>query len=119
MVLKVRSMIARPSPFETCSREDCMLYHLVLINFKPEATQIQKDAVKAALDRLPALIPDIKAYKNGFDIIGSDRSYEFGLYSAFEDLDAMGRYQAHPEHQKALGLIREAAASIVAVDYYA
>lgn len=95
-----------------------MLYHLVLMRFKPEATKTQKEEVKAALDRLPALIPEIREYKNGFDVIGSERSYDFGLLSAFENLDAMGRYQAHPDHQKALSLIREISAAIVATDFY-
>ena len=51
-------------------------------------------------------IEEIREFRFGTDVIRSERSYDFGLVSSFEDLDALQRYQVHPDHQKVVALQR-------------
>lgn len=95
-----------------------MLTHIVLFKFKPEITPEQADRVEAGLKGLPALIGEIREFRVGRDVIGSERSYDLGLVSAFDDLAAMQRYQVHPAHQEVVALVKAACASVVAVDFH-
>lgn len=94
-----------------------MIRHIVFLKFKPETTQDRIAAIEQGLSALPAVIPEIKEYDFGRDMVGSERSYDFALVSSFADMDAMKRYQVHPDHQAVLVKIKDACASILAVDY--
>ncbi|BCR03625.1 stress responsive protein [Desulfuromonas versatilis] len=94
-----------------------MLKHLVFMKFKPETSDAQIAAIEEALGALPDAIPEIKEFVFGRDVVRSERSYDFGLVSSFDDLEAMGRYQVHPDHQAALVLIKAAVSGVVAVDF--
>ncbi|MDP0501240.1 MAG: Dabb family protein [Verrucomicrobiota bacterium JB022] len=100
-----------------------MLKHIVFFRFQPEAEG--RDAagnaleVKRQLESLPAKIAEIRALEVGVDMIRSERSWDLALYSAFDDLEAMKRYQVHPAHQEVIGFIKKVASSIAAVDYEA
>lgn len=93
-----------------------MLVHIVLFKFKADARD-QIEPARAALAALPHIIPEIKHYELGVDIVQSERSYDLALYSKFESLDALKVYQAHPVHQEVLAMIRAATSSIITVDY--
>ena len=45
-------------------------------------------------------------------------SYEVGLHSTFDDVDALERYREHPAHQAVLQLIAEVSTERVAVDWF-
>lgn len=94
-----------------------MFKHLVFVKFKSDAPEERIQAMEKGLGALPGIIPEIKFYDFGRDVVRSDRSYDFGLISHFDDQDALQRYGAHPEHQKVLQIIREIAENIVAVDF--
>ncbi len=94
-----------------------MIKHLVFMKFKPETTDAQISEIEAALGALPDAIGEIREFVFGRDVVRSERSYDFALVSSFDDLDAMGRYQVHPDHQAALVGIKAAVASVVAVDF--
>ena len=94
-----------------------MLTHIVLFKFKPGTTEDQIQKMAEGLGGLPQSIDEIREFRFGADIIRSERSYDLGLVSSFDDHDAMQRYQVHPEHQKVVGHIKTIAESIVAVDY--
>ena len=96
-----------------------MLHHIVMMKFKPEVTAEQIDALEQALDQLPNVITDIHVYEFGPDIVRSERSFDFALVSLFATLEALKRYQEHPEHQKVLGTIKEMTEQIVTVDFEA
>jgi hypothetical protein len=53
------------------------------------------------------------------DVARTESSYDVVLNSLFENLDALQRYQVHPEHVNVLGFIKEACASVVKIDYEA
>jgi len=94
-----------------------MLKHLVFFKFKPETGQDAIDQLATGLGGLPAIIDEIREFVFGDDIIRSERSYDFALVSMFDDLEAMQRYQVHPEHQKVVAHARAICSSIVAVDF--
>lgn len=94
-----------------------MIKHLVLIRFRGDADSAAIDAIVAGLNGLPALISEIRSFQVGRDLLRTERSYDLALVSDFADLAALARYQVHPEHQKVVTLIKQAASSVVAVDY--
>ena len=69
-----------------------MITHVVFFKFKPETTEAEIQQLAEGLGGLPAIIDEICEFRFGKDVIRSERSYDFGLVSSFEDLDAMQRY---------------------------
>ncbi len=94
-----------------------MLTHVVFFKFNPRTSDTDIQHVKEALQTLPAAISEIREFRVGRDIVRSDRSYDLALVSSFEDLDAMQRYQVHPEHQKVVAYVKTITSSIIAVDF--
>lgn len=94
-----------------------MLTHVVLFKFKPETTAEQACQLETGLKGLPQRISDIREFRVGRDVIRSERSYDLGLVSAFDDLAAMQRYQVHPAHQEVVALVKALCAGVVAVDF--
>ncbi len=94
-----------------------MLRHIVLLKFKPDTKETQKNELESELKALPGKIPEIKGYEMGFDVIQSPRSYDFGLLATFENIDALKVYQQHPQHVKVLNKVLEICDGIIAVDF--
>lgn len=94
-----------------------MLKHVVFMKFNKSATDAGIADLEQGLGRLPGVIPEIKGYEFGRDIIHSERSYDFCLVSSFDDLEAMKRYQVHPDHVVVLGKVKALCENILAVDF--
>ena len=94
-----------------------MIQHVVVLKFKAGVSDSDIEALENALERLPGTIPEIMTYDFGRDIVRSERSFDFALVSSFKDLDALKRYQGHPEHLKVLDLVKKMCDQIVAVDF--
>ncbi len=94
-----------------------MLTHVVLFKFKPGTTAQDVQTLAEGLGGLPEVIWEIREYRFGQDVLHTERSYDYALIASFDDLAAMQRYQAHPDHQKVLAHVREIAAKVIAVDY--
>lgn len=94
-----------------------MITHIVLFKFKPETTEAEVQKLAEGLGGLPQLIEEIREFRFGADVVRSERSYDLGLVSSFEDLDALQRYNVHPEHQKVVAQVKAIAANVVAVDF--
>ncbi len=94
-----------------------MIRHIVFMKFKADADEKRIAEVQEGLKGLPALIPEIEFYEFGRDIARSERSYDFGLISAFADMEALRKYMMHPDHQKVAGVLKEICEDIRAVDY--
>ncbi|MCK8601266.1 Dabb family protein [Desulfoferrobacter suflitae] len=94
-----------------------MLKHIVFMKFKPTTQEADIVDLEKSLGALPDVIPEIKGYEFGRDIVKTDRSYDFALVSAFEDLDALKGYQLHPEHMLVLEKVKKLVEDIRAVDY--
>ena len=94
-----------------------MLTHVVFFKFKDETTDNEIQQLANGLNGLPGVIEEIREFRFGADVIHSERSYDFGLVSSFDDLEAMQRYQVHPAHQNVVAHAKAISASIVAVDF--
>lgn len=94
-----------------------MITHVVLFKFKPETTAAEIQKLAEGLGGLPQLIEEIREFRFGADVIQSERSYDFGLISSFKDLDALQRYQVHPEHQLVVAHVKAISSGVVAVDF--
>jgi hypothetical protein len=94
-----------------------MLKHVVFMKFKPAVTAPEIDQLKQALGGLPAVIPEIREFVFGQDILRTERSWDFGLVSTFEDVEAMNRYQVNADHQIVVQKVRAMCDSIVVVDF--
>lgn len=94
-----------------------MIKHLIILKFKPGVTEAQIAEFHTALSALPGRIPEIKEYSFGKDIMHSERSYDFALVSAFADMDALRRYNEHPDHRAVLEIARNIVEKTWAVDY--
>ena len=94
-----------------------MITHIVLFKFKPETTEAEIHKLAEGLGSLPQLIEEIREFRFGADVLHSERSYDLGLVSSFEDFDALQRYQVHPEHQKVVAHVKTIASNVVAVDF--
>ena len=94
-----------------------MITHVVFFKFKPETTPEEIQHLADGLGGLPQQIEEIREFRFGPDVIHSDRSYDFGLVSSFDDLDALQRYQVHAEHQKVVAHVKAISSSVFAVDF--
>ncbi len=94
-----------------------MIRHIVVVRFQEGTSQEEKEAIVAALRALPDKISEIRQYEVGLDVVHSARSYDFGLISAFDDLEALKRSQGHPAHVPVAQRLQAASASVIAVDY--
>jgi len=91
-----------------------VLHHVVCLRV-PDPVQAEELARR--LNALKDLIPDIRSYTAGVDVVHTPVSYEVGLHSTFDDVDALERYREHPAHQAVLQLIAEVSTERVAVDW--
>jgi hypothetical protein len=94
-----------------------MLKHVVFFKFKEGIADAEIATLENALRALPAKIPEIKGFQFGRDMVRSDRSYDFSLVSEFDNLEAMKRYQVHPDHVPVIAMVRSISANILAVDF--
>ena len=94
-----------------------MLKHVVFMKFKPTVTAPDIERLKQGLGDLPAVIPEIREFVFGQDILRTERSWDFALVSVFDNVEAMNRYQVHPDHQVVVQKVRAMCDSIVVVDF--
>lgn len=98
-----------------------MIKHIVMWTLKDEAEGQGKAAnarkMKELLGALPALIPVIVELEVGLDVFAAAPACDVILYTAFATRADLEAYQAHPEHQKVVGFVKQVAASRSVVDY--
>jgi hypothetical protein len=76
-----------------------MLRHVVLLAWKPEASEEQKQRVADELSKLPSLIPAIRSYQIGADAGISEGTYDFGIVADFGNADDYRVYRDDPRHR--------------------
>lgn len=94
-----------------------MIKHVVFFKFKEGVGEEQIVDLEQSLGALPKSIPEIRGYEFGRDVVRSERSYDLALVSAFTDLEAMNRYQVHPDHQAVVAKVKRLCDSVLAVDF--
>jgi len=75
-----------------------MIRHVVVMTWKPETTDEQKQEVSAALATLPPLLKGLLNYSFGHDAGMADGNASFAVVADFEDADSYLAYRTHPAH---------------------
>ncbi|HIU33444.1 MAG TPA: Dabb family protein [Candidatus Pullichristensenella excrementigallinarum] len=93
-----------------------MIRHIVLFKIKDEYKSEIPQLVQnfyGMKGRIEGLI-DLEA---GADILGSERSYDLGLVTLFENREAFDAYQTHPVHLPVKKRMHEVRLGSVACDF--
>lgn len=86
-----------------------MLRHIVMFKYR---SGVGKDDPRVAdayarLARLPAQIPEVLAWEQGYNVSGRDIAHDLALCSSFEDQEALQRYSDHPAHRAVVELLHQ------------
>ncbi len=79
-----------------------MFHHVVVFNWRDDATREQQAAVAAELAKLPDQIPAIRRYEFGPDAGLDPTTADFAVVALFEDAAGYLAYRDHPAHRKVL-----------------
>ena len=91
-----------------------MVKHIVMWRLRNKADAAE---IKVRLEALGGKIPGLIKIEVGIDFLESEQSADVILYSELESREALGIYQAHPEHVAVIPLVKGAAISRTVVDY--
>ncbi len=98
-----------------------MFKHIVMWKLKDEANGATKEEnaveIRSIIEALKAQIKEIKYIEIGFDVSGSENSYDVVLYSEFDSKSDCEIYIKHPEHQKAAVFVGSVVSERKVVDY--
>ena len=97
-----------------------MIRHVVSLRLAADTAAVREDhsaRLIAALQALPAQIPEILGYQIGKNSLAAGKNWDLVLIADYADADALSAYSAHPAHQKVLAYINEVVAERVAVDF--
>lgn len=77
-----------------------MIRHVVLFRWNESVSDADVAATAAALDALPAAIPEIAAYQHGRDLGLNAANHQYAIVADFASVDDFATYRDHPEHQR-------------------
>ncbi len=77
-----------------------MIRHVVMFRWNDSVTDEQLVEVAAALDALPAAIPEIVAYRHGRDLGLAPTNFQYSITADCADVAGFEAYRDHPEHQR-------------------
>lgn len=87
-----------------------MIRHIVLFKMKPfESESVRADKlneIKKGLDRLPAIIPQLRLMKVGINMNAAEQ-YDLSLLTEFDNMADLQTYAVHPDHVAVSKIIRE------------
>ena len=96
-----------------------MIRHIVSWRLAAEdeaGKNAQAAEITAALETLPALIPEIRSFTIGRNVVADERNFDLVLiadYASAADLEA---YVVHPEHQKVAAIVTARVSARACVD---
>ena len=73
--------------------------HVVVFRWKDGTSVAQVAAIAAALNGLPAQIPQLLSYHHGADLGLGEGRWDYGIVAECADADAWVLYDQHPAHQ--------------------
>jgi hypothetical protein len=95
-----------------------LVEHIVLFQWKPEATGEQIAAAVEGLRALKSKVPGIVDLTCGETFTDRGKGYTHGLVVRLTDRAALDAYLPHPEHQAVVqGHVRPIMADVIALDY--
>ena len=94
-----------------------MFRHIVLVKWKPEVTDAERQALRDAIEQLPTQVPEIIAARVGLDVGRGPNNYDMATVFDFENIAAFKRYIASAAHQAYVQGPAKAAAQFAVVQH--
>ena len=98
-----------------------MFKHIVMWKLNDDTSDNSKkdsaEQIKSALEQLPPLISQIVSYEVGLNLQDGDRTFDIVLISEFNNQNDFEIYRTHPDHIKAVEIIRELSQKAHFVDF--
>jgi len=112
-------LIAADAPAAAANQGKQMLYHVVAIQFKPEAKPQQIKAVETAFAQLKTKIPGVTSLNWGTNVSPEQKNKGFThcfvlTFATEKDRDA---YLPHPEHKAFGKLLGPIMADVLVIDF--
>lgn len=95
-----------------------MLQHYVFIRYAKGTTAAHIDGFCRRMLDLRAKIDDIVQLEIGRDVLRETRSWDVLLNMRFQSVEALRRYQQHPEHLAVMAYNQPCVAEVGALDFY-
>jgi hypothetical protein len=77
-----------------------VLRHVAVFRWAEGTPAADVDAFASALAGLPAVIPEVRAYRFGPDAgLGMSANADFAVVADFDDAEGYAAYAGHPAHQ--------------------
>ncbi|AAT88243.1 stress responsive alpha-beta barrel domain-containing protein [Leifsonia xyli subsp. xyli] len=94
--------------------------HVVMLKLATEdpserAEQVAR--IKAGIESLPAVVPEILSFEVGINALFSGENHDVVLIGDFADAEALQRYVDAPAHREIAGYIRTVVRGRSAVDF--
>ncbi|WP_157976552.1 Dabb family protein [Parahaliea mediterranea] len=79
-----------------------MIQHITLIHFKDGTSDERKQAVLAAFEQLPGLIPQVKAFRVGLDMALLEGNAGLAVVAEFASEEDFLAYSTHVAHTEVI-----------------
>jgi Stress responsive A/B Barrel Domain len=93
-----------------------MITHIVLFKLKDRSPESIATTVQVLRD-MEGKIDELRHLEVGTDVLHSERSYDIGLVTKFDSLEALQAYNVHPVHKKVIEHMTSVREASVSVDY--
>lgn len=94
-----------------------MLQHYITIKYVADTPAEHRDEFCRRMLALQNSIDEIHEIQIGCDIVGEARSWSLLIKLLVDDLDALVRYQKHPEHQAVIKFNAPYVADVGVIDF--
>jgi hypothetical protein len=95
-----------------------MLQHYVFIKYRAGTSAAHVDGFSERMLALRTVIADILHLEIGRDILHDARSWDLVLIMRFASVEALRRYQQHPEHVKVMAFNQPSVEAVGSVDFF-
>jgi hypothetical protein len=96
-----------------------MLQHYVFIKYRAGTAATHVDGFSARMLALRGVIAEIEYLEIGRDILHDARSWDLVLIMRFTSVEALRRYQQHPDHVKVMEFNQPCVEAVASVDFFA
>jgi hypothetical protein len=79
---------------------EAMIRHTALFQWKPEATNEEKQQVATELAKLPYIVPSLRAFACGQDAGLAQGNFDFAVIADFDDEAGFSAYRDDPVHRE-------------------
>lgn len=94
-----------------------MIQHIMLWNYREEATQQERDHIQAWLERLPSEVPALLSVQWGPVFGGRNQEFSHCFVMLFKGREGLSEYATHPKHVEFAAAFKALCAVQVVADF--